>query len=147
MPVEIEDFFTEADITEQMLESALGSLSPEYRVFKHLHHADILRLLEQCRYAKMEVRGAANESFLRRGELLVLSRIDVRFLREVTPGRIRISCGPFTTSGKFIRCKQKILNSMGKSAVEAEVEQVFMSAVTKRGIEPPAEFMKISLRG
>jgi acyl-CoA thioesterase FadM len=44
-----------------------------------------------------------------------------------------------------MKIRQKILNERGKVAVEGVVELMFMDAGTKRGMNPPEDFIRALL--
>ncbi len=112
------------------------------RVYKHVHHADILKLLETARLEMLKAIGKPSEYYLNQGLFLVIAKIEVEYLREVKGGRLAVICEDIEIKGKSILIGQKLLNERGKIAVRAKVESVFLSGSLQRAIVPPGDFLE-----
>ena len=114
--------------------------------YKHLHHADALRFLEQARLDLLEVIGFPNVSLIERGQLLVITGIDICYKREVLAGKIRVRCQDFKLEGRILIMKQVLYNQADKLAIEAVVSSCFMAKDSRRGIQPPDDFIAAYLQ-
>lgn len=110
--------------------------------YGHVHHAQTLRYLESARLELLNRAGVPNQELMAQGLLLVIARIDVRYLREIMAGSYVVTCENLRISRKLIVLKQRILNSRRKVAVEAEVESVFIDSKLRRSILPPGKFIE-----
>jgi YbgC/YbaW family acyl-CoA thioester hydrolase len=110
--------------------------------YQHLDHAASLKYLERARLDMLEKIGFPNRSFIEQNLYLVISKIEVRYLREVRAGTISVSCSQMRIDGKEIILKQTLTNEQGKKAIEAEFYLQFLSGVTKRGVLPPEDFCR-----
>jgi acyl-CoA thioesterase FadM len=68
--------------------------------------------------------------------------VQAHYKRELKGGRITVTCDRLQVQGRSIIIYQRILNSKGKTAVEAVIESVFMDIQARRGISPPEEFLE-----
>lgn len=116
------------------------SIQSEYQ---HLHHADALRLLERGRLDLLERMGFPNGELIRQGLFLVITSINVQYLRELVAGAVTVQCHSLRTEGRDLIIEQRVLNSRGKRAVEATVTSCFMSGETRRAVLPPAAFLAV----
>jgi len=119
--------------------------------YQHVHHADTLRLLERARLAYMAHIGFPNEHFVAQGLFVVLSKVDVSFLREVFAGETEITVqqGSCLEDGRTLVLNQTIYrvdSGRRKAAVEARIHSIFMSGATKRAISPPEDFLRAVVR-
>ena len=114
-----------------------SSLIPPYN---HVHHADILKFLEEARLAYLESLGFPHDQFLSQGLFLVIAGIDVRYKREVKGGDYIATCEDGEIIKKSLWLTQRVVNAKGKDAVVARIESVFFSAEEKRSIYPPNQF-------
>ena len=124
-------FTFEAEISEQ------GLLAPYF----HVHHADIIRLLEQGRLELLKAIGKPLEEFLDQGIFWVISSIQIDYKREVKAGRIKIFCDAVELNGKLLVVKQSIFNDRDKLAVQATVTLALFSSAHKRSIGIPADVL------
>jgi acyl-CoA thioesterase FadM len=110
------------------------TLDPEYR---HLHHAESLKLLERGRLDLLVAVGCPSQELMKEDIYLVISSLSVRYLREVMAGEVTVECVDVSISGREIIIPQRLLNSKGKVALEAEVRSVCMSGSRRRGMPVP----------
>jgi YbgC/YbaW family acyl-CoA thioester hydrolase len=108
--------------------------------YDHVHHAMTVRLLEFARLRFLEAIGFPIEALMKRGEFLVISRIEVDYKREIFEGPIWITCESPRIEGRKIVLNQTIFNQKGKAAIDAIVYSIFMSGETRRGMDVPADF-------
>jgi acyl-CoA thioesterase FadM len=132
--------------------------------YQHVHHADALRLLEHARHRYLESKGLSLAHFLDRGLLLMVSRVDLRYRREVRQGSVvvTVECPAVdmrdgTTKGatppRQFLLEQRILvrdSAVGtpgfgseRVAVQASIWQVFVSAELMRSIAPPEDLRSL----
>jgi YbgC/YbaW family acyl-CoA thioester hydrolase len=111
--------------------------------YNHVHHATLIRFFETARVRYLEQIGFPNEGFHAQQLFLVITAIDVKYKREVVPGKITITCENPRIDAKTVVVEQRIINSKGKVAVEAVVESQFLSGVTKRAVKPPEDFARL----
>ncbi len=109
--------------------------------YQHVHHADIVRLLEMARLAYLKKIGFSQESFFEKGIFLVIESIAVKYKREIKRGKILVNCSEPKVDGKALLLTQNILNEKGKLAVEARVSSMMLDAAKGRSIYPPPEFL------
>ena len=109
--------------------------------YDHVHHARILDLLEQARGALLASIGFPNEQLMAQGKVIVVTRIDVSYRREVKAGPITVTCEDPHYTNRTISVTQRILNNAGKLAVEGHVDMMFMDMVARRGREAPEDFL------
>ncbi len=111
-------------------------------VYEHVHHGRAFFLLEQARLALLESIGMPNQALIRRGQMLVITKVEAAYKREVKGESVTVTCDKAQLKGRGLVIHQRILNHKGKLAVEAVIESVFMDTNTKRGILPPDDFLK-----
>lgn len=111
-------------------------------VYAHVHHGRCLSFLEQAREGFVAAIGFPNDELLRQGKVLVVTRVDLSYKREVKIGEITATCDRVQYEGRTIRIYQRIVNSRGKTAVEGTVELMFMDGATRRGMPAPDDFLK-----
>jgi acyl-CoA thioesterase FadM len=116
---------------------AKSLLHPDYN---HVHHADLLRVLEAARLRLLDEIGQPNDRLLAEGMALVISRIEVAYRREVKGPEIDVTCEEGVISGREIVLVQRLLLANGKEAVRATVGSMFLSRRAGRGVHPPASF-------
>jgi YbgC/YbaW family acyl-CoA thioester hydrolase len=110
--------------------------------YKHVHHADTLRFLEQARMAYMKAIDFSQESLFERGIFLVIASITVQYKREIKGGTLQVFCENPRLKGRGIVLEQRILNEDGKLAVTATVESMMLDTAIGRAIFPPADFVR-----
>jgi YbgC/YbaW family acyl-CoA thioester hydrolase len=109
-------------------------------VYDHVHHGRILSLFEQSRAALVEAVGFPNEVLMGQGKVIVVTRVEADYKREVRAGPVEVTCDAASIEGRTIKLHQRILNEKGKVAVDARVCLMFMDASTRRGMDIPREF-------
>jgi acyl-CoA thioesterase FadM len=110
-------------------------------VYDHVHHGRCLSLLEQSRTAFVAAVGFPNEQLLREGKVIVVTRVDMAYKREVKRGEVQATCDRVECEGRTIRIHQRLVNSRGKTAIEGVVELMFMDIASRRGMDIPADFL------
>jgi YbgC/YbaW family acyl-CoA thioester hydrolase len=110
-------------------------------VYKHVHHADALRLLEQARLDFIASVGFPTEDFIGRNQFLVITKIDVAYKRELFLGDVIVTCERAYAKGKQVVIEQAIYNEKGKLAVTGLVYSALMDGDTKRAIPLPGDFL------
>jgi acyl-CoA thioesterase FadM len=113
--------------------------------FDHVHHARIVRLLEEGRYAYLLSKKEPFTKWIEQGLALVVTMLNVRYHREVRAGDIEVWCHDLSVikRGKTLKICQRIINCNARRrlAVEAELECVFMCIKQRRSVELPKEFL------
>ena len=101
--------------------------------YQHLHHADILRVLENARLQFLEHIGVPQAKLLEEDCFLVLSKCDVQFLREIKEEELiaRVEFKSLLDESSFV-LSQELLKKPKRIAVRATIELVAMSAKTRR---------------
>jgi acyl-CoA thioesterase FadM len=112
-------------------------LHPDYG---HVHHADLLRLLEVARLRLLEEIGQPNDRLLAEGMALVITLVEVAYRREVKGPEVDVTCEQGIIDGREIVLIQRVLLPNGKEAVNAKVASMFLSRQAGRGVRPPASF-------
>ena len=110
--------------------------------YDHVHHATAVSYLERARLAYLETIGHPNESLLARNLFLVITEIQLRYMRELKGGKIEVTCENPRLEGKRVVVDQRVLNNRGKVAVDAVVKSAFMDGETKRAIVVPDFFLQ-----
>lgn len=114
-------------------------------VYEHVHHGTCLSLLERARAAFVAAIGFPNEELLQQGKVIVVTRVDMLYKREVKRGEVLATCDRVSCEGRTIRIAQRILNERGKAAIEGFVDLMFMDINTRRGMDIPADFLQALL--
>ena len=110
--------------------------------YKHVHHADSLKILEQARLKYLEAIGFPNEKLIAEGMFLVVSSCSVRYKRELFAEKVRITCENPAIERRSMSLDQIIYKESGKPAVLASVHFMCMDGASKRGVVPPQEFLR-----
>jgi acyl-CoA thioesterase FadM len=107
--------------------------------YDHVHHSNIIRLLELSRNRFLEHHGESFQKWYDLGVAMVISSISVQYLREIREGNygVRVAVTGFTD--RVCGFAQEIVNSKNKVAVRAGVEVAFMSLKERRGVRCPEE--------
>jgi YbgC/YbaW family acyl-CoA thioester hydrolase len=108
-------------------------------IYDHVHHGRCFSLLEQARLALLESVGVPNDKLLKEGRVLVITKVEAAYLREVKRGMVTVTCDRVEIEGRTIKIFQRILNERGKTAVEGVVSSMCMDIATRRGIALPEE--------
>jgi YbgC/YbaW family acyl-CoA thioester hydrolase len=111
-------------------------------LYDHVHHGKILSLFELSRAALAESIGFPNDQLMREGKVLVVTRVEVEYKREVRLGTFEVTCDAVAIEGRTLRIRQRIINKNQKLAVEAQVSLMFMDAAARRGMAIPEAFAK-----
>jgi YbgC/YbaW family acyl-CoA thioester hydrolase len=114
-------------------------------VYEHVHHGRCLSLFEQARNALLAHIGFPNEDLVSQGKVPVITKVEATYKREVKRGVATITCDRVELDGRTLVIHQRLLNERGKVAVEARIESVFMDNETRRGMNPPEDFLKAFL--
>lgn len=115
-------------------------------VYDHVHHGRCFSLFEEARLELLRVIGFPNDQLLREGKVLVITKVSAEYKREVKRGLVQVTCDAVELRDRSLIIHQRILNQLGKVAVEATVESMFMNMTTRRGMHPPADFLEAFLR-
>ena len=121
------------------MDSIVISTTDYEQPYDHVHHSNIIRLLEASRNRFLEDHGESFQKWYDLGIAMVISSISVHYLREIREGnyRVRVAVTRFTDS--VCEFAQEIVNSKNKIAVRATVEVAFMSLQQRRGVKSPDE--------
>lgn len=114
-------------------------------VYDHVHHGRSLSLFEQARCALLEHIGFPNDKLLAEGKALVITKVTASYKREIKRGIATVTCDRAEVRDWTLVIQQTLLNERGKPAVELVIESVFMDVKSRRGMEPPLEFLKAFL--
>lgn len=115
--------------------------------YQHLHHADVMRVLEKARVQFLAELGLPQEELLRQDCFLVLQGCEVRFLREIKSETLRCTVEVVSLEGTSgFRLKQEILKAPKRLAVQAFFELTAMSGVRRRRRELPEELQMLLLQ-
>jgi acyl-CoA thioesterase FadM len=115
--------------------------------YQHLHHADVMRVLEKARVQFLAELGLPQEELLRQDCFLVLQGCEVRFLREIKSETLRCTVEVVSLEGTSgFRLKQEILKAPKRLAVQAFFELTAMSGVRRRRRELPEELQRLLLQ-
>ena len=111
-------------------------------VYEHVHHGRCLSLFERARCALLEHIGFPNDQLLAEGKALVITKVEATYKREVKRGTATVTCHRAEVRDKTLVIYQTLLNERGKPAVELVIESVFMDVKSRRGMEPPPDFLR-----
>ena len=117
-------------------------LDPDY---KHVHHATIVKLLEKARVDFLDYINQPLDSFIKNNLFIVLSNINVEFLRELVAGDVVITCENITIKSRQILIKQRILDQHDKEIVNAMIDLRIISRELGRSITIPKELKEAML--
>lgn len=115
-------------------------------VYEHVHHGRCLSLFEEARLELLRVIGFPNEQLIQEGKVLVITKVSAEYKREVKRGAVQVTCDKVELRDRSLVIHQRILNHLGKVAVEATVESMFMNAQSRLGMYPPEDFREAFLR-
>lgn len=113
------------------------ALEPRYR---HLHHAEIVKLLERARLSLLADAGFSEQRLISEGVLPVVRSVNLKFRSEVRSGIYQLSCDAVTVDRDLIFISQRISQDR-EVCVRGQVTSVFISAKTRRVIAPPPGFI------
>lgn len=125
-------------VSESQLEQSYG----------HLHHAEIMKLLERGRIGFLEARGVPYQANVERGLLMPIADMFVRFRREIVAGVLEVKCLTPIIKSRIIEIPQEIWVGEGDEAqlaVEAKVRCLWVCAKSRRAMVPSAEIMRALL--
>ena len=108
--------------------------------YQHLHHADVLRVLEQARVQFLADLGLPQEELLEKDCFLVLAKSEIQFFREIKADSLRCRVKLLAFQGESgFSVEQEIFKFPTRLAVRASFELVAMSGVTRRRRPLPEE--------
>ncbi len=122
-------------VTDSQLEQSYG----------HLHHADIMRLLERGRISFLEARGIPYQANVEQGILMPIADMSVKFRREIVAGLVEVRCLTPAIKSRIVEIPQEIWIGEGDEAqlaVQATVRCLWVCAKSRRAMVPSAEFMR-----
>ena len=111
-------------------------------VYVHLNHAQVFKHMERARVELLSFLGFPLDQMLKTGLSLVITNIDISYVREILDGPIKVTCEGGEIRGKDLVLYQQIFNARDKSAVRAKVTSACMSLETRRRADPPAGFIE-----
>lgn len=111
------------------------------QLYNHVHHAQIAYLLERGRSQFLTECNIPLDGYLARGLPILITNLNIVFLRELTLGPVIVTCEEVNIEGRDIFMQQRIVNARGKICVEAAVGLMFYSREAKRGVPPPDDFL------
>ena len=111
-------------------------------VYHHVHHAQILLILEQNRDLFLNSTGFTRAQLAVRELFIVLSEIQVRFLREITRQTYQVICKDMVIKDKKLLMRQEMRDPRGKIAVEADFTMMMIDGVSRRAVSPPDDFKR-----
>ena len=103
--------------------------------------------MERAREEFLHSIGTSLNEIIASGLFLVLTEINIRYRRELVPGPIVITFEERSSDRRLLSSRQRILVDGDLTAVEAEINMVFMSGTTKRAVLPPPAFARGYLTG
>lgn len=111
--------------------------------YRHVHHADTVKILEHGRLKLLEHLGIPNTEFMfEQGFPIVVVDLNVRYRRELKPGVVTVSVDTCAIESRLIKMSQRIILDGGEDAVVAKVVCVCISPQTTKSISPPREFIE-----
>ena len=111
-------------------------------VYDHVHHGRSLSLFERARCGLLEHIGFPNEQLLAEGKVLVITKVQAEYKREVKRGTVRVTCDRAEVRDRALVIHQTLFNEKGKPAIELVIESVFIDMKSRRGIAPPPDFIE-----
>ena len=121
-----------------------ADLQPGYL---HLNHASILSVFEKSRAQMLVELGYPLESFITQGLLIVVTRVEVDYLREVVEGDVSVRTFGGSIAGKDMSLWQELFNHRGKRAVAARIELKLLDRGRMRAVDFPHEFAAAFVAG
>ena len=113
--------------------------------YRHVHHADSLKLLEECRLRYLDHIGFPNSELIAQGLYLVISELSVQYKRELFAERIEISCENPRRESKILYLQQRVFKASGKVAITAHFQFHCLSSELKRAVAAPEQFIEAFL--
>ena len=120
-----------------------SDLEPGYN---HVNHALSLTFMEKGRLKFLESIGFPNEGFYSNGIFLVVTNIQVRYLREVFAETVNVTVDSAEIDGKDLILTQRILNKKNKECVTAVITFRFVDGARKRSIPVPNDFFNAAIK-
>lgn len=111
-----------------------GDLEQEYR---HLHHADICKLLERGRLLYLEAIGCPQEYLIANDCFLVLSRMNLEFSREIKAEQLIVTCKASIREDGLVEIEQQLLKHPRRLCVSAKLELACIGGKSRRKRELP----------
>ena len=115
--------------------------------YKHMNHADALKLLEEARLRYMTEIGYPQSEMLAKDFFAVIVQMNARYKREIFEGPYQVTCEEPNVGRKLFVIRQRIINSEGEDCIDAEVKFLFMSGKSRKSVSPPPEFIEDFLKG
>lgn len=111
-------------------------------LYGHVNHARYLEFLEAARWSLLE--GAVLDWFMAQNYALVVTRIDIRYLRPATMGQIlRVETGLAEFQARSALIRQKIFNKeSGKLLTEADVTIAVLHPSSPRALALEGEIAR-----
>ncbi len=116
-----------------------SDLNKEYL---HIHHARSLVYLEEGRCEYLKRIGFPLTALMARGLFLVVSKIEVQYLREVRNGAYVITCEEPAVEGKRAALRQRLVNDRSKVCLDAIIEFAMIDGRTRRAVVFPDAFVQ-----
>jgi YbgC/YbaW family acyl-CoA thioester hydrolase len=110
--------------------------------YSHVHHGRILSIFEHARGEFVASIGFPNDQLMREGKVLVITEVAAVYKREVKLGVVKVTCDSVEIDNRTIKMHQRIINDRDKVAVEGTFSLMFMDASTRRGMNPPEDFVQ-----
>lgn len=118
--------------------------STDVDMIGHVNNAKYLEYLEWARFDWFNRTGLTMEELQRRQTLPVVVNISISYRKELKfDERLRIVSEPLRVGGKSSVIGQKIYNSAGELACEADVTWVMIDARERKATELPPEVKEI----
>ena len=110
--------------------------------YNHVHHAQIVSIFEKGRLALLEHIKCPQDGLVSEGYFLVVSRIEVQFLREIILGEYLVTCEDIRTEGKRLDLKQRIVSqARGKDMARADVTLMVVRRGVGRSVDIPGHLI------
>lgn len=109
--------------------------------YNHVHHADLLKIIEKVRIDMFLSLGYRLEDLYHRDLFPVVRSISVEYLREVISGKYVGICQDLSFNKRSMAFKQLISSLNGKKMIVAEIELMFLSHKQKRAVAIPQDII------
>jgi len=112
-------------------------LEEQYELpYRHLHHAEIVRVLADVRCTYLEKIGFPLSYFFEQNLFLVVTRVDIQYKREMVAGDYVITVEePSVLDRRRASVKQRVLNAKNKEVVVAIIEFMSMTAGRAKALD------------
>lgn len=109
------------------------------RGYNHLNHATALSFLEKARLLFLNSVGHSNESLHNKNLFLVIAKIEVKYLREIFEGPLRVTIDSSKIDGKELKMYQRAINERSKICIEATYDFRLLDGKLKRSVVFPED--------